>query len=152
MVQNSLMSLVMSQHLITHVTMSSGVRKRMSAAERASEASSVEQTQEWAVWANERTDERVVQYFSLYFWLFLLKVQCTIQNISSYSAETRERISRVGDGKENRNDKEDYNDKVNHDGKQAPKNILQVSSKVGTTTSPEKGRALVAKQDLGKVG
>ena len=94
----------------------------------------------------------MVQYFSLYFWLFLLKVQCTIQNISSYSAETRERISRVGDGKENRNDKEDYNDKVNHDGKQAPKNILQVSSKVGTTTSPEKGRALVAKQDLGKVG
>ena len=35
----------------------------MSAAERASKASSVEQ-------ANERTDERVTQYFSPYSWLF----------------------------------------------------------------------------------
>ena len=42
----------------------------MSAAEGASEASSPEQANEWAVRANDRTDERVAQYFSLYFWLF----------------------------------------------------------------------------------
>ena len=38
----------------------------MSAAERASEASIAEQANEWAVRANERTDERVAQYFSMY--------------------------------------------------------------------------------------
>ena len=42
----------------------------MSAAEGASEASSPEQANELAVRANERTDERVAQYFSLYSWLF----------------------------------------------------------------------------------
>ena len=42
----------------------------MSAAEGASEASSLEQANEWAVRANERTDERVAQYYSLYSWLF----------------------------------------------------------------------------------
>ena len=35
--------------------------EQMSAAECASEASSVEQANEWAVWANKRTDERVTQ-------------------------------------------------------------------------------------------
>ena len=44
--------------------------KRASAAEGASEASSPEQVNKWAVQANERTDERVAQYFSLYSWLF----------------------------------------------------------------------------------
>ena len=39
-----------------------GVSERMSAAERASEASSAEQANERAVRANERTDERVAQY------------------------------------------------------------------------------------------
>ena len=42
----------------------------MSAAEGASEASSPEQANEKALRANDRTDERVAQYFSLYFWLF----------------------------------------------------------------------------------
>ena len=41
----------------------------MSAAEGASKASSPEQANEWAVRANERTDKRVAQYCSLYFWL-----------------------------------------------------------------------------------
>ena len=36
--------------------------ERMSAAERASEASSAEQANEWAVRANERTEERMAQY------------------------------------------------------------------------------------------
>ena len=36
--------------------------ERMSAAERASEASSAEQANEWAVRANERADERMAQY------------------------------------------------------------------------------------------
>ena len=35
-----------------------------------SEASRAEQANEWAVRANERTDKRVAQYCSLYFWLF----------------------------------------------------------------------------------
>ena len=41
----------------------------MSAAERADEASSAEQANEWTVRANEWTDERVAQYCSLPFWL-----------------------------------------------------------------------------------
>ena len=44
--------------------------ERVSAAERASEASSAEQVNDWAVQANERTDERVAQYYNLYSWLF----------------------------------------------------------------------------------
>ena len=47
----------------------------MSAAERASEASSVEQANKWAVRVNERTDERVAQYLRLYFWL----IQTTVE-------------------------------------------------------------------------
>ena len=42
----------------------------MSAAEGASEASSPEQANEWAVRANERTDERVAQYLRLDSCLF----------------------------------------------------------------------------------
>ena len=40
----------------------------MSAAECGSEASRVEQANEWAVWANKRTDERLAQYLHLGFW------------------------------------------------------------------------------------
>ena len=50
-----------NSHLIIHYLSSSGVIER-SRAEYASEASS--QANEWAVWANEQTDERVAQYFS----------------------------------------------------------------------------------------
>ena len=39
----------------------------MSAAERASEASSAEQANEWAVRANERADERMAQYSTRQF-------------------------------------------------------------------------------------
>ena len=53
----------------------------MSAAEGASEASSLEQAYKWAVWANERTDERVAHYFILYSWLFWPTLQCVL-NIS----------------------------------------------------------------------
>ena len=42
----------------------------MSAAGGESEASRGEQANEWAVRANERMDEQVAQYFSLYSWLF----------------------------------------------------------------------------------
>ena len=65
--------------------MSEGVSKkskqasqRVSAAERATKASSTEQAHEWAVHANERIDEQVAQYFSLYFWLFWPTVQCLL--------------------------------------------------------------------------
>ena len=44
--------------------------KWASAVEGASEASSPEQAKEWAVRANERTDERVAEYFSLFSWLY----------------------------------------------------------------------------------
>ena len=47
----------------------------MSAAEGASEASSPEQANARAVRANEQTDERVAQYYSLYSWLFSTKVK-----------------------------------------------------------------------------
>ena len=43
--------------------------EQVSAAEGASEASSPEQANEWAVRVNEQTDERVAQYYSLYSWL-----------------------------------------------------------------------------------
>ena len=43
---------------------------RVSSAELVSETSSVEQANKWAVWANERMDERVAQYLHLDFWLF----------------------------------------------------------------------------------
>ena len=46
---------------------------KVSAAERASEASNAEQANEWAVRANERTDERVAQYLHVDFWLFRKK-------------------------------------------------------------------------------
>ena len=42
--------------------MSSKASEQMSAAERASEASSAEQENEWAVGAIERADERMAQY------------------------------------------------------------------------------------------
>ena len=44
--------------------------ERVSAAEGASEASSPEQANEWAVRANEQTDERVAQYLLLFSCLF----------------------------------------------------------------------------------
>ena len=47
--------------------------KRVSAAEGASKASSPER-------ANERTDEQVAQYFSLYSWLFLTIVRELVGN------------------------------------------------------------------------
>ena len=53
-----------------HLPTSEGVSERVSAAEGTSKASSPEQANERAVWANERTDELVAQYCSLYFWLF----------------------------------------------------------------------------------
>ena len=40
----------------------SGASERMSAAERASEASSAEQANEWAVLVNERTSERLSEW------------------------------------------------------------------------------------------
>ena len=48
----------------------SKLSKWVSAAEGASEASSPEQANEWEVWANERTDKQVAQYFHLDSWLF----------------------------------------------------------------------------------
>ena len=44
--------------------------ERVSAAERASKASRVEQANKWAVWAKERKNEQVAQYFSRYSWSF----------------------------------------------------------------------------------
>ena len=46
------------------------VSERVSTAERASEASSAEQANEWAVQANKRTDKRVAQYLRPDLWLF----------------------------------------------------------------------------------
>ena len=51
------------------------VSKRVSAEEGASEASSPEQASEWAVRANEQTDERVAQYLRLDSCLFKTTVQ-----------------------------------------------------------------------------
>ena len=62
----------MNSHLIILFPTSKGlseVSERVSAAERASEASRAEWTNEWAVWENEQTDERVAQYSDLYSWL-----------------------------------------------------------------------------------
>ena len=48
----------------------------VSAAERVSEATGVEQTNKWSVQVNERTDERVAQYLRLGSCLFQTTVQC----------------------------------------------------------------------------
>ena len=60
--------------LIIHFPMSSEVSEqmseRMSAAERASKASSVKQANEWAVCACEQTDKRVAQNLHWGYWLF----------------------------------------------------------------------------------
>ena len=55
----------------------------MSAAEGASEASSPEQANEWAVRANERMDERVTQYLRLDSWL----IQTTVRRHRESSIE-----------------------------------------------------------------
>ena len=59
----------------------------VSAVEGASKASVLEQGDEWAVWVNERTDERVIQYFSLDSWLFWPTVYWEIRcsRITAYS-------------------------------------------------------------------
>ena len=49
--------------------------KWVGAAERACKSSRAEQANEWAVQANERMDEQVAQYCSLYSWLFWTMVQ-----------------------------------------------------------------------------
>ena len=55
-----------------HFPPSSGASERssdwMSTAERASKARRAEQANEWAVQANEQTDERVAQYLRLDSW------------------------------------------------------------------------------------
>ena len=55
-----------------------GASEQMSAAECASEASSVEQANEWAARVNERTDKRVAQFSNLYSWLFWPTVRCIL--------------------------------------------------------------------------
>ena len=72
MVQNRKKKHNIDSHLVMDCPTSEGVSevsKRVSAAKGASEASSPEQANEWAVRANERTDKRVAQYYSLYSWL-----------------------------------------------------------------------------------
>ena len=59
----------------------SGASERVSAAEGVSEASIPEQANEWAVRANERTDEWVAQYSNLFSWLFW--PTCTVKLRSS---------------------------------------------------------------------
>ena len=59
----------------------------MSAAERASKASSVEPANEKAVRVNERTDERVAKYLRLDSCLFETTVQC--------STFTQKRLSQI---------------------------------------------------------
>ena len=59
--------------------------EQVSAAERASKASSAEQANEWAVGANERTDKRVAQYFNLGFWL--IWTIAPLQKISGVKAQ-----------------------------------------------------------------
>ena len=67
-------------HLIIHFPTSSVVSEQASewasAAVHASKASSVEQVNEWAVWANKRTDEWVTQFCRLDSWLFCPSVPC----------------------------------------------------------------------------
>ena len=73
------------KHPIIHCPTSEGVSEvseRASAAEGASEASSPEQANEWAVRANERTDERVAQYLRLYSCLFQTTVPWSSLNQS----------------------------------------------------------------------
>ena len=50
-----------NSHPIIHCPMSEGLGERVNTAEGASEASSPEQVYEWAVRANDRTDEQVAQ-------------------------------------------------------------------------------------------
>ena len=55
----------------------------MSAADCASKASSAEQANEWAVQANEQTDEQMGQYLRLdlwFFWIIEESCQSVIQN------------------------------------------------------------------------
>ena len=62
-----------NSHFIIHFPTSeevSGVSKRVSAAECASEVSSAEQAREGAVRANKRMNEHVAQYLHLDSWLF----------------------------------------------------------------------------------
>ena len=62
-----------SNHSLSHEhgsERSEQVGERVSAAERACEASRAVQANEWAVRVNEQKDERVTQYFILYFWRF----------------------------------------------------------------------------------
>ena len=47
----------------------SGASERMSGAERMSEESSAEQSNEWVVRANKRADKRVAQYLHTAYWL-----------------------------------------------------------------------------------
>ena len=49
--------------------------------ERASEASSVEQANKWAVRANRWMDERVAQYSNLHSWLFWPTVHCSFLSL-----------------------------------------------------------------------
>ena len=44
-------------------------------AKRASKVSGAEQANKWVVRANKQTDERVAQYFILYFWSLWPKVE-----------------------------------------------------------------------------
>ena len=48
--------------------MSSGAGERMSAAERASDASSAEQVNEWLVRGNKQAEERIAQYSTRRFF------------------------------------------------------------------------------------
>ena len=72
MVQNGNKS--KNSHLIIHfptsLRMSEWASKWVSAVKRTSKVSSAEQANEWAVRANERTDERVTQYLRPESWLF----------------------------------------------------------------------------------
>ena len=54
--------------------------ERMSTAERKSEASNFEKANEWAAWANERTDEQVAQYLRPDSWLFWTFSPQTLKN------------------------------------------------------------------------
>ena len=64
-----------TKYLIIHCPTSEGVSE-VSAAERMSEASRMEQANESAVQANERMDEQVAQYVHLDSWLFWPIVLC----------------------------------------------------------------------------
>ena len=70
--QNNLLSKHQMMHFpsATSTGVSERARKRMSAAERASEVSSAKPANERAVQANEQTDEQVAQYLGLDPWPF----------------------------------------------------------------------------------